>query len=134
MVVARVPTAVVQVQQKRWAETAAGADKLVPPTAGKATAASPKIEALVNDIAKLTLLETADLVALLKQKLNIADVQMAAPVAAGAAPAAAAAPAVCLPFFLKNLFCAFVTHGRKNVFAGGKACREDRVQSQAGIV
>ena len=48
--------------------------------------ASPKIENIVSEISKLTLLETADLISTLKTKLNITEI--AAPVSA--APAAAA--------------------------------------------
>ncbi|KAF1812639.1 50S ribosomal protein L12 [Eremomyces bilateralis CBS 781.70] len=48
----------------------------------------PKIEAIVEQIGKLTLLETADLVSTLKSRLNIPDVPMGG--FAAAAPAAAA--------------------------------------------
>ncbi|KXS14868.1 ClpS-like protein [Gonapodya prolifera JEL478] len=61
---------------------------------------SPKVAGIVDQIASLTLLETADLVAALKTRLNITEVAMpvhaipqlptAASPAAGAAPAAAA--------------------------------------------
>eukprot|EP00729_Bicosta_minor_P014741 gene14741-698_t len=58
------------------------------PVPGDAAPVSPKIQGLVDEIAKLTLLEVADLCATLKTDLNIAD---AAPMAfaapAGAAPA-----------------------------------------------
>lgn len=58
-------------------------------------AVDPKISKIVDDISKLTLLETASLVTELKQKLNIADISFpaaapAAPAGAGAADAAAA--------------------------------------------
>lgn len=57
--------------------------------------ASPKLTTIVDQIEKLTLLEAAELVAQLKERLNIQDIAMpaagAAPVAA--APAAEAAPA-----------------------------------------
>ncbi|KAK9449850.1 mitochondrial 54S ribosomal protein bL12m [Limtongia smithiae] len=56
-------------------------------------AENPKISSIVDQISGLTLLETADLVSLLKTRLNIQDIAMpaaAAPVAAAAAPAAAA--------------------------------------------
>ncbi|KAK9765465.1 54S ribosomal protein L12, mitochondrial [Basidiobolus ranarum] len=62
------------------------------PTPGESKTVSPKISNIVNEISGLTLLETADLVKLLKERLNIQDI--AAPVvqvAAAAAPGAAAA-------------------------------------------
>lgn len=72
--------------------------KLVPfvaaPRRWNSTAsADPKIASIVDQISGLTLLETADLVSLLKTRLNIPDValQSFAP-AAGAAAAPAAAP------------------------------------------
>ncbi|KAJ6780717.1 hypothetical protein PWT90_02325 [Aphanocladium album] len=55
--------------------------------------ANPKIAEIVEQISKLTLLETADLVSSLKTKLNIPDLPVggfAAAPAGGAAPAAAA--------------------------------------------
>ncbi|ORY07197.1 ClpS-like protein [Basidiobolus meristosporus CBS 931.73] len=61
------------------------------PTPGESKDVSPKITKIVDEISGLTLLETADLVKLLKEKLNIQDI--AAPVmqvAAAAAPAGAA--------------------------------------------
>ncbi|KAK4114195.1 54S ribosomal protein L12 [Canariomyces notabilis] len=57
-------------------------------------AANPKIAAIVDQISQLTLLETADLVASLKSRLNIPDLPVggfAAAAAPAAAPAAAAA-------------------------------------------
>ncbi|KAK4193557.1 ribosomal protein L7/L12 C-terminal domain-containing protein [Podospora australis] len=61
----------------------------------EAAAASPKISAIVDQISQLTLLETSELVASLKSRLNIPDLPVggfaAAP--AAAAPAAAAAEA-----------------------------------------
>ncbi|KXJ94664.1 ribosomal protein L7/L12, C-terminal/adaptor protein ClpS-like protein [Microdochium bolleyi] len=59
-----------------------------------AAAANPKIAGIVDQISQLTLLETADLVASLKSRLNIPDLPVggfAAGPAGGAAPAAAAA-------------------------------------------
>ncbi|VBB86998.1 Putative mitochondrial LSU ribosomal protein L12 precursor [Podospora comata] len=53
------------------------------------TETSPKISAIVDQISQLTLLETADLVASLKSRLNIPDL----PVGGFAAAAPAAAPA-----------------------------------------
>lgn len=55
-------------------------------------AVSPKISAIVDDISKLTLLETSDLITHLKEKLNIPDMAVA-PMAMAAAPAAAPAAA-----------------------------------------
>ncbi|KAH7115053.1 54S ribosomal protein L12, mitochondrial precursor [Dendryphion nanum] len=67
---------------RRWQSTEAAA-----PT-------NPKIASIVDDISKLTLLETADLVSTLKSRLNIPDMPMGGFVAGpGAGPAAAAAPA-----------------------------------------
>jgi len=60
--------------------------------------ASPEIEEIVEKISKLNVLQVADLTAVLKKRLNIADAPMmaaAAPMTAGGAPAAeaeAAAP------------------------------------------
>ncbi|EPS38258.1 hypothetical protein H072_8023 [Dactylellina haptotyla CBS 200.50] len=69
--------------QRRWDSTSAAG----------AGAANPKLVQIVDQISTLTLLETADLVGLLKERLNIPDSLLAAPAApAGAAPAAAAAP------------------------------------------
>ncbi|OAK97077.1 ClpS-like protein [Phaeosphaeriaceae sp. SRC1lsM3a] len=54
--------------------------------------ANPKIATIVDQISQLTLLETADLVSTLKERLNIPDMPMGGFVAggpAGAAPAAA---------------------------------------------
>ncbi|RUS27943.1 39S ribosomal protein L12, mitochondrial-like protein [Jimgerdemannia flammicorona] len=64
-------------------------DKL--PTPGTVQT-NPKITAIVEQIASLTLLQTADLVSLLKTRLNIADIAM--PTMVQAAPAA---PAVAAP-------------------------------------
>jgi len=50
---------------------------------------SPKIRSLVDDISGLTLLEVADLTAVLKKELNIADAALAFAPAGGAAPGAA---------------------------------------------
>ncbi|KAF2862320.1 ClpS-like protein, partial [Piedraia hortae CBS 480.64] len=54
----------------------------------QSTADNPKISTIVDQISQLTLLETADLVSLLKTRLNIPDQQMFMPSAAPAAPAA----------------------------------------------
>ncbi|KAK6543784.1 hypothetical protein TWF694_000516 [Orbilia ellipsospora] len=65
--------------QRRWDSSVAGS-------------ANPKLVQIVDQISTLTLLETADLVGLLKARLNIPDTLLAAP--AAAAPAAAAAAPV----------------------------------------
>lgn len=74
----RAPTQLVRVSaaSRRWNST-------------DAAPANPKIEAIVNQISQLTLLETADLVSSLKTKLNIPDM----PIGGFAAAAPAAAPA-----------------------------------------
>ncbi|KAK6341313.1 hypothetical protein TWF696_008392 [Orbilia brochopaga] len=70
--------------QRRWESSAAAA-----------APANPKLVQIVDQISTLTLLETADLVGLLKDRLNIPDALLAAPAAApSAAPAAAAAAPV----------------------------------------
>ncbi|KAF8419593.1 54S ribosomal protein L12, mitochondrial precursor [Tirmania nivea] len=58
-----------------------------------APAADPKIGEIVDRISKLTLLETADLVALLKSRLNIPDMALASFSAGPALSAAGAAAA-----------------------------------------
>ncbi|PMD63865.1 ClpS-like protein [Hyaloscypha bicolor E] len=62
---------------RRWASTETTA------------AANPKISGIVDQISQLTLLETADLVASLKTRLNIPDMPMGGFAAGPAAPAAA---------------------------------------------
>merc|ERR1712000_403986 len=52
-------------------------------------AANPKIDGIVDQIGKLTLLETADLIKSLKEKLNLPDMPVGSFMAAGAAAAAA---------------------------------------------
>ncbi|KAK7892994.1 54S ribosomal protein L12, mitochondrial [Exophiala xenobiotica] len=64
---------------RRWQSTEAAAA----PT-------DPKISAIVDQISQLTLLETADLVASLKSRLNIPDMAFAAPAAGPGAAAPAA--------------------------------------------
>lgn len=54
-----------------------------------ASEVSPKISAIVDEISKLTILETSALVSELKSRLNIPDIAMPAGGAAAAAPAAA---------------------------------------------
>ncbi|KAL2155987.1 hypothetical protein VTH82DRAFT_731 [Thermothelomyces myriococcoides] len=62
--------------------------------ASSSPSTNPKISAIVDQISQLTLLETADLVASLKSRLNIPDLPVGGFAAApAAAPAAAAAPA-----------------------------------------
>merc|ERR1712000_322899 len=51
-------------------------------TDAAAAPSDPKISAIVDQISQLTLLETADLVASLKSRLNIPDMAFAAPAAA----------------------------------------------------
>ncbi|KAI0079690.1 ClpS-like protein [Panus rudis PR-1116 ss-1] len=73
----------------RWLATTAEASSsstFAPPSA---TPADPKLSKIVDDISGLTLLQAADLVSLLKTRLNIQEIAMPA---ASAAPAAAAAP------------------------------------------
>ncbi|PCH41618.1 60S ribosomal protein L7/L12-like protein [Wolfiporia cocos MD-104 SS10] len=53
--------------------------------------ADPKLNKIVDDISGLTLLQAADLVSLLKARLNIQEIAMPAAAAAPAAPGAAAA-------------------------------------------
>merc|ERR1712098_194150 len=60
----------------RWAST-------------ETAAANPKISGIVDQISQLTLLETADLFASLKSRLNIPDMPMGGFAAGPAAPAAA---------------------------------------------
>ncbi|KAF5322207.1 hypothetical protein D9619_001081 [Psilocybe cf. subviscida] len=55
------------------------------------TSSDPTINRIVDDISGLTLLQAADLVTLLKSRLNIQEIAMPAASAAPAAPAAAAA-------------------------------------------
>jgi len=67
-----------------------GNDVIPPPPANASDKQYPqKIESLVSDISKLTLLEVADLNELLKKTLNIQDAPM---MAMGAMPTGAAAP------------------------------------------
>merc|ERR1712098_739652 len=69
------------------AAESSNSDVIPPPPANiESKTYSPKIEKLVTDISKLTLLEVADLNELLKKTLNIQDVPM---MAMGAMPAAA---------------------------------------------
>merc|ERR1712098_483462 len=69
------------------AAESSNSDVIPPPPANiESKTYSPKIEKLVTDISKLTLLEVADLNELLKKTLNIQDAPM---MAMGAMPAAA---------------------------------------------
>ncbi|KAL6852066.1 ClpS-like protein [Trichoderma novae-zelandiae] len=61
-------------------------------TETEAAAVSPKIADIVDQISKLTLLETADLVSSLKSKLNIPDMPIGGFAAPAAAPAAVEEP------------------------------------------
>ncbi|XP_022185104.1 39S ribosomal protein L12, mitochondrial [Nilaparvata lugens] len=60
----------------------------IPPSDGPNPVFSPKIEGIVSEISKLTLLEVSELSTALKKKLNLPDAPMfaAGPVAAAAAP------------------------------------------------
>ncbi|KIM45953.1 hypothetical protein M413DRAFT_7992 [Hebeloma cylindrosporum] len=71
--------------------TATEAQKSAPPPPPAPAAANPTITRIVDDISSLTLLQAADLVTLLKSRLNIQEV--AKPAAAPAAAQGAAAPA-----------------------------------------
>ncbi|EXJ64168.1 50S ribosomal protein L7/L12 [Cladophialophora yegresii CBS 114405] len=73
-------------QSRRWQSTDASA-----------ALTNPKIAGIVDQISQLTLLETADLVASLKSRLNIPDMAFAAPAAASGAGAAAAPAAEAEP-------------------------------------
>ncbi|KAK3840087.1 MAG: ribosomal protein L7/L12 C-terminal domain-containing protein [Linnemannia elongata] len=70
--------------------SSAAADKLDAP--GSSKDVDPKIVSIVDQISGLTLLQTADLVSLLKTRLNIQEISMPVGGGAAAAPAAAAAP------------------------------------------
>ncbi|EKM59626.1 uncharacterized protein PHACADRAFT_181616 [Phanerochaete carnosa HHB-10118-sp] len=75
---------------RRWLATAtaeASTSTTLPPT----TSSDPKITKIVDDISGLTLLQAADLVTLLKSRLNIQEIAMPAAAPAAAASAAAAA-------------------------------------------
>lgn len=73
------------------ATTAAAAEAIPIPTPdGIEGPANPKLLAIVNEIAKLNLLEVSELSTLLKKTLNLPDAPM---VAYGSGPAGAAAPA-----------------------------------------
>ncbi|KAE9967081.1 hypothetical protein BLS_006584 [Venturia inaequalis] len=68
-------------QSRRWQSTEAAA------------VTNPKIEGIVSEIGKLTLLETADLIKELKTRLNLPDMPMGGFMAAGPAGGAPAAAA-----------------------------------------
>ncbi|KAF9092279.1 hypothetical protein BGX29_010527 [Mortierella sp. GBA35] len=74
----------------RVANYSSAADKLDAP--GSSKDVDPKIVSIVDQISGLTLLQTADLVSLLKTRLNIQEISMPVGGGAAAAPAAAAAP------------------------------------------
>ena len=91
-------------------------DTLAPPAA--APEPSPKVRALADSIAELTLLEVADLCATLKAELNIADAPVAMAAAPAAAPAAAAeeAPAEAAgPSLVKLTLTAFAGDSKVKV-------------------
>jgi len=72
------------------AETSQPSTVAVPPP-GPLPTPDAKIRRIVDDVSGLSLLQAADLVTLLKSRLNIQEIAM--PVASAGAPAAAAAPA-----------------------------------------
>ncbi|KAL2400413.1 Large ribosomal subunit protein bL12m [Exophiala dermatitidis] len=81
-------------QRRRTSPTQSLRSRRWQSTEAAAAPENPKIASIVDQISQLTLLETADLVASLKSRLNIPDMAFAAPAAApGAGSAAAAAPA-----------------------------------------
>ncbi|PFH52583.1 hypothetical protein AMATHDRAFT_46135 [Amanita thiersii Skay4041] len=77
----------------RWLATATEVSSQSP-SPPPSTSTDPKISRIVDDISGLTLLQAADLVTLLKSRLNIQEIAMpaAAVPAASAAPAEAEAP------------------------------------------
>jgi large subunit ribosomal protein L7/L12 len=79
-----------------------------------------KLNKLVEEISKLTVLEIADLVKLLEEKLGVSAAMMSAPAAAPAgAPAAGAAPVE-----EKTSFTVVLTNGGANKIGAIKAVRE----------
>ncbi|KAJ7638497.1 ribosomal protein L7/L12 C-terminal domain-containing protein [Roridomyces roridus] len=72
---------------RRWLATTE-ATKSTPPPPPPSTSKDPSVSRLVDDISNLTLLQAADLVTLLKSRLNIQEIAM---------PTAAAAPAAAAP-------------------------------------
>merc|ERR1711970_1439536 len=81
----RVPAAAVFIEQRRFQSAEAAT---IPSPEGAPKVYSPKIESIVHEITKLTLVEVADLNELLKKTLNISDAPMMAVGAAAPAPAA----------------------------------------------
>ncbi|KAL4075732.1 ribosomal protein L7/L12 C-terminal domain-containing protein [Scleroderma yunnanense] len=82
---ASAPRLVPLASRSRWlaTETVQASTSTLPPPA-----ADPKISRIVDDISGLTLLQAADLVSLLKSRLNIQEITMpAAPSAAAPSPA-----------------------------------------------
>lgn len=78
-----------------------------PAPEGSGPPPNPKLQAIVNDIAVLNLLEVSELSALLKKTLNLPDAPVVAFGAAGAAPAQAAAEeeeAAAGPAVVQSLF------------------------------
>ncbi|KAH7931260.1 ClpS-like protein [Leucogyrophana mollusca] len=76
--------------RSRWLATDAASSST--PSPPPPTSADPRIGRIVDDISGLTLLQAADLVTLLKTRLNIQEIAM--PAASAPAPAAAAAEEV----------------------------------------
>ncbi|KAM6495662.1 Ribosomal protein L7/L12 C-terminal domain containing protein [Amanita muscaria] len=78
-----------RVSSLRWMATATEATSQSTPPPPSPSPADPKISKIVDDISGLTLLQAADLVTLLKSRLNIQEIAM--PVAAAPATSTAAA-------------------------------------------
>ncbi|KIL68204.1 hypothetical protein M378DRAFT_939290 [Amanita muscaria Koide BX008] len=78
-----------RVSSLRWMATATEATSQSTPPPPSPSPADPKISKIVDDISGLTLLQAADLVTLLKSRLNIQEIAM--PVATAPATSAAAA-------------------------------------------
>ncbi|KAF8640013.1 hypothetical protein AX17_001257 [Amanita inopinata Kibby_2008] len=74
----------------RWLATATEVSSESTPPPPPTSPADPKISRIVDDISELTLLQAADLVTLLKSRLNIQEIAMPAAAPASVAPAAAA--------------------------------------------
>ncbi|KZT13145.1 uncharacterized protein LAESUDRAFT_30781 [Laetiporus sulphureus 93-53] len=72
------------------ATDAAPSSSSEPPPPPPSVSADPKLNKIVDDISGLTLLQAADLISLLKSRLNIQEIAM--PAAAGPSAPAAAAP------------------------------------------
>ncbi|KAF8631244.1 hypothetical protein AX15_002573 [Amanita polypyramis BW_CC] len=76
----------------RWLATAAEPSSPTATPPPPPAPSDPKISRIVDDISELTLLQAADLVTLLKSRLNIQEIAMPAAAAPAASSAAAEAP------------------------------------------